>query len=201
MAAAPAEATRLRRLLAEAELLGLLKEPWAEGGTPDFVVVETVVGRNRVGDGGTKAIFRRDLVPPRREEIAGYLALLGAVRAGFWTLKDRIPPEAYGFKSLPHRMSIEEQLRHVAGCDLWYLTRVWDDLPRLPRSKDVWHKLTLNRERALSKLGNLSEAELGAQRKVDHQVWTTRKLFRRFLYHEKFHWDTVERDLALFLVR
>jgi len=199
LAAAPAEATRLRRLLAGGGLLGFLKEPWAEGERSEFVIAETVTGRHAVANGGTKVTFMRDLIPVRRDEVPGFLAVMKLVRDGLWTLKDRIPPEAYGFKSLPRRGTIEEQLRHVASCDLWYLTRLWDDLPRLPRSTDVWHKLVLNRERALSKLGNLSDAELALECKIDHQIWTTRKLFRRFLYHEKFHWDTIERDLSLYL--
>jgi len=134
----------------------------------------------------------------RREEVPGFLSVLAGIREELLSLRGRIPPEAHAFRSLPGRMTIGEQLRHVAGCDHWYLTRLWDDLPRLPRANGVWHKLELERRRALDKLGNLSDAELALERKKDHQVWTARKLFRRFAYHERFHHDTIERDLALF---
>jgi hypothetical protein len=125
--------------------------------------------------------------------------VLALLRARLLGLRDRIPREAYAFKSLPHRKTIEEQLRHMADCDRWYLTRLWDGLPHLPRARDVWEKLDWNRRRALDKLGNLSEAEPSLQRTKDREVWTTRKVFRRFPYHEKFHLDTVERDLGLCL--
>lgn len=198
-AAAPREAAELYRLLEQHGLLSLLAEPWSEDETPEFRVAEEVHGRNKVGDGGTKATFRRDLVAVRPDEIPGFIALMGARRVRLLTLKDRIPPEAYHYRSLPHRMTIGEQLRHIAGAEYWYLTRLWDDLPRIPRSEDVWHKLALNRERALSKLAHLTPDEMRATRKVDHQVWSARKLFRRFLYHEKFHTDTIERDLKAWL--
>jgi hypothetical protein len=198
LAAALAEAARLRRLLDDHGLLGLLKEVWDEGETPELKVVETVTGRHRVANGGTRATFARDLVPVREDEVPGFLEVLAALRTTLWSLKDRIPPEAYSFRSLPRRMTIAEQLRHIAGCDRWYLTRFWDDLPRLPRSRDVWHKLKLNRELALSRLGGMTADDRARTRKVDHQVWSARKLFRRFAYHEKFHRDTIERDMALF---
>jgi len=96
-------------------------------------------------------------------------------------------------------MTTGEQLRHIAGCDRWYLSRFWDDLPRLPRSRDIWHKLELNRELALSRLGNPTPHDRSRSRRIDHQIWCLRKLFRRFAYHEKFHLGTIEWDLALFM--
>jgi len=199
LAAAPAAAAGLRRLLADHGLLGLLKEMWSEGEVPEFRVVERVTGRHRVVNGGTRATFRRDLVPVSEEEIPGFLRVLGALRETLFSLRERIPPEAYSFRSLPHRMTIGEQLRHIAGCDRWYLTRFWDSLPRLPRSRDVWHKLELNRELALGRLSGMTADDRARSRKIDHQVWSARKLFRRFAYHEKFHLGTIERDLALFM--
>lgn len=145
LAAAPAEAARLRRLLAGGSLpgaagnppgaggslLGLLEEPWDEGEVPEIVVAETIRARYQVANGRTNATFQSDLVPVRRSEVPGFLAVLALLRARLLALRDRIPREAYAFKSLPHRKTIEEQLRHMADCDRWYLTRLWDDLPRL----------------------------------------------------------------------
>jgi len=212
LAAAPAEAARLRRFLAGGNLpgaagnppgaggslLGLLEEPWDDGDVPEFVMAETIWARYQVANGRTNATFEPDLIPVLRSEVPGFLAVLACIRTRLLALKDRIPPEAYAYRSLPRRKTIEEQLRHMADCDYWYLTRLWDGLPHLPRARDAWHKLDLNRRRALDKLENLSDAELALQRRKDREVWTTRKVFRRFPYHEKFHVDTVERDLGLF---
>jgi hypothetical protein len=199
MTAAPQEARELRRFLAACGRQGLLREVWAEGETPDLVVVETVAGRWQVANGGTKATFERDLVPVETREIPGFLDILRQMRVILLELRDRIPVEAHDFRSLPHRMTIGEQLRHIASCDRWYLTRFWRCVPALPRSRNVWHKLELNRELALDLLGNLRGDDLSVARKTDYQIWTARKLFRRFMYHEKFHFGTIERDLALYL--
>lgn len=193
-------AAALRALLAEAGRLELLAEPWAEGESPSLVVAERVVRRGRVAGGGTRATFQPDLVPLRSDEIEPFLALLGHLRSRLEALRstlDALPPEVYRFRSLPHRMTIEEQLAHIAGCDRWYLTRFFPQLPgRLPPARDVWHKLYLNRERASARLRGMSTEELAAVRKTDGEVWTARKLFRRFMYHERFHQETLRRDLV-----
>lgn len=199
MAAAPREAARLRDFLAEYGRLDLLEEPWKDGETPEIVTAETVRRRGKSTRGNTRGTFKRDLEPVRPEEVPGFLAILGHQRQALWTLKDRLPEGAYGFKSLPRRMTIKEQLTHIAACDRWYLSRYWRDLPTLRRSKDVWDKLTLNRDLAIERLGHLSPDDRAAARTTDGQVWTARKLFRRFMYHERFHLDTIERDLALYL--
>ncbi len=199
MAAAPREAARLRRFLADCGRLDLLAEPWKDGETPEIVVAETVRRRGKSTRGNTRATFKRDLEPVRPKEVPGLLAILEHQRKTLWTLKDRLPAGAYGFKSLPRRMTIQEQLTHIAACDRWYLSRYWRDLPTLRRAKDVWDKLALNRELAVERLGHLSPEDRAAARTADGQVWTARKLFRRFMYHERFHSDAIERDLALFL--
>jgi len=135
LASAPDEAARLRDLLTEAGLLHLFgrvgpgeaaEAPSAlaeKSGDIDLVVAETVRGSYRVGNGDTRATFQRDLVPVEAGEVPGFLAVLALIRSGFLTLRDRIPPGAYGFRSAPHRWTIEEQIRHVASCDHWYLDR------------------------------------------------------------------------------
>lgn len=115
MAAAPREAARLRRFLADCGRLDLLAEAWKDGETPDAVIAETVRRRGKSTRGNTRATFQRDLEPVRSEEVPGFLAILEHQRKTLWALKDRLPAEAYGFKSLPRRMTIKEQLTHIAA--------------------------------------------------------------------------------------
>lgn len=198
LASAPVETTRLRRLLDGGGALDMLDEVWGEAETPQLVVQETVHRRGSVTNGMTRATFQRDLVPLTPEQLPGYLRVMSILREELWTLKDRIPPGAYEFRSLPHRKTILEQLAHVAACDRWYLGHLWPDLPRLPRSTDVWHKLVLNRELAVDTIGNMTREDMGRMKKANGEVWTGRKVIRRFLYHEKFHLDTIERDLGFY---
>ncbi len=200
LAAGRKEARDLRRFLAECGQLGLLAEGWGPDETPRLSVAETVSRRGRADDGNTRATFKRDLEPLKPEEIPGYLVIMKHLRETLLTLKGRLPPEAYDFRSLPHRMTIREQLRHIYGCDRWYLSRFWSKLPAAPRAADIWDRLDLYRLQALGLLGGMSREDMAAARVPDgNQVWTARKLFRRFMYHEKFHRDTIDRDLALYL--
>lgn len=195
------EVDALRAFLAECGSLGLLRERWEEHETPEVAIAERIIRRGRVGGGGTRATFERDLEPVHPEEVRPFLGLLGHLRARLEALRsilDALPTDVYAFRSLPHRMTIEEQLIHIAGCDRWYLTRFFGSVAeRLPPAQNVWHKLELNRARAVARLGGMSAEELSAVRKTDGQVWTARKLFRRFMYHEQFHQGTIRRDLDL----
>lgn len=193
------EAQELRGFLEECSQTGLLDETWGPDEVPTLSVAETFSRRGRADNGNTRATFKRDLEAVRPQDLPGYLTVMGHLRETLRTLYDRIPPEALEFRSLPHRMTIREQLRHIYGCDRWYLGRFWSRLPVTPRAADLWDRLTLHRQQALDLLSGMSREDMGAVRERDGQVWTARKLFRRFMYHEKFHRDTIGRDLALFL--
>lgn len=168
------------------------------GPNPEILVAETKRRRGLVANGNTSVTFEMDKVPVQAEEIPRFLAVQEHLRRELLELKDLIPPGAYEFRSLPHRMSIEKQLSHLAGCDHWYLSRLWSNLPRLPKSKDVWDKLAMNRERVRDKLLSLTEEELALVVRTEGEVWSCRKMLRRYMYHERFHLDTIKRDLNLY---
>jgi len=197
LAAAADEAVALRRFLLEAGMLHLLRPPWREGESPEIHIVETVTRRGRVADGRTTATFEPDLRPVTPTEAADYLTLMRYSRRRLLALRQEIPAGAYGFRSQPHRLTIEGQLEHIAKAERWYIRRLWPDLPRLPRSRDVWQRLELCRGLALDVLDAMSPEDMARTARVEGEAWTVRKVFRRFLYHEKFHLDTIRRDLML----
>ncbi len=199
MAEAPRGARWLRQFLADSGRLSLLVEPWPEEHDPQLVAAETVRGRGRVARGGTRATYKRDMVAMEKGEILDCLHIMESLRSHLLAFRDRLSPPAYGYRSLPHRKTIEEQLRHIASCERWYLSRLFDDLPRLVRQDNVWSRLSVTRALVNRVLGGLSGAGLGLSRKSDSEIWTTRKVVRRLLYHDKFHLDTLDRDLGLFL--
>lgn len=184
------------------ELFALLNGCWqpspCPGETPRIILAEILHRRGKVANGNTTVTFQRDYVPPRPEEIVMFLKAFEAVRGHLLELEAQIPGDAYNFKSLPHRKTIEEQLGHIAACQGWYLSQAWKGLPRLPRSRNVWHKLELNWERAREKLLSLQAEELDLVVRTKGEAWTCRKILRRLLYHEKFHLDTIKRDLGIY---
>lgn len=169
------------------------------GPNPEIVVAETVRRRGKVANGNTSAIFAADKVPVAAEEIPRFLRLQEHLRSELLELKGLIPEGAYAFRSLPHRMTIEKQLSHLASCDRWYLSRLWSGLPRLTKSKDVWDKLQMNRARLQDKMLTLTQDDLALIARKDGEEWTCRKFMRRAMYHERFHLDTIKRDLAIYI--
>ncbi len=90
-----------------------------------------------------------------------------------------------------------EQLRHIASAERWFLSKIIPELPRLPVSHDVWQRLAVVRELVVESLSGLSGAALGCRALINGELWTTRKVIRRLMYHEQFHRDCVRRDLKL----
>ncbi|MTI94763.1 MAG: hypothetical protein FH749_04625 [Firmicutes bacterium] len=169
------------------------------GPSPEILVAETVKRRGKVANGNTSVSFQKDKEPLEAEEIPRFLTVLAHQRKELLDLKAEIPQETYGFKFLPHRKTIEEQLKHIAACERWYLSRLWTDLPRLPRAKDVWEKLALNRELVEQVMQDLTPEDRARVVGIEGEVWTCRKVLRRLMYHERFHIDTTKRDLSMFL--
>lgn len=179
-----------------AVLMGNCWQPYVLG---NFVTVaEKILRRGKVANGNTSVTFERDRIPPSRDDITMFLCVLEKVRGQLLELKDKIPPEAYYFRSLPHRKTILEQMSHIAACDRWYLSRLWKGIPRLKPSRGVWEKLYLNRMRVQEKLLDLGDDDLSLVVRTDGEIWTCTKLLRRLMYHERFHLATIIRDLALY---
>jgi hypothetical protein len=195
-----------RALAGYAELLDMLRAArpglGAAGGGPlRFEVVEEFRRRRAVADGNTVATFGPDLQPVSREEVTETLDLLAESRRRLLLLRPVIegaadPERLMAFRSLPHRMTVAEQLRHIANAERWYLSRLKPDLPRLAACRSVWDRLERVREMALAFFRGLTAADLALVTRVEDETWTVRKALRRFVYHEIFHRDTVRRDLG-----
>lgn len=99
--------------------------------------------------------------------------------------------------------SIEGILRHIGGAEIWYVTRIDQDwqLPNYEehRAEDTalaWLEWT--RKASVRRLGTLSahgrSQVFRPARYTDHpdELWTARKVFRRFLEHEREHTAQIE---------
>lgn len=166
----------------------------------NFVVAEEYRRRGKVANGNTSATFKPDLVPLSRAEVDHYLKLLAESRRRLLLLRPLIddapdPAARLDFHPAPKRMSIRRQLQHIASCERWYLTKVWPGLGRLARAPDVWARLATVRDLVVRTFQAQPEASLALVREVNGEVWTPRKVVRRLMYHEKFHRDTLGRDL------
>lgn len=191
------ETRELREFLQRCNKTNLLKQIWEEDDVPQIKVVEVVRNRGKVAEGYTRATFSRDYDPVMREESLEFLSLMKCMREELISFRTKLDSTTLRFRPSVRDMTISEHLKHIASCDRWYLSRFWDDLPRLSRARDEWQKLYLSRKLAVTLLSNLNREDAERTRKVNGEVWTARKLFRRFLYHERFHINCIRSHYEL----
>jgi len=187
------------------------RSPWPTGATPpaapggeqtEVAIIETRERRGAVANGNTSATFRLDLAPLTPADVTASLELLAESRRHLLALRPLLecspdPAAMLAFRSRPDRKSIAEQLMHIAAVERWYLVRIRPELPRLPVSAGPWERLAAVRGLVVRTLAGMGEHDLAIRTRVNGEVWTPRKVIRRLMYHERFHRDTIARDMRL----
>jgi uncharacterized damage-inducible protein DinB len=141
-------------------------------------------------EGHLIGFFESERRPVLLAEIPCFLEMMACAREELLALTRDLPEETLHWKASPHSWSIQETLRHVAGAERWYLTRILDPagLPQFQPSQSVWKRLELVRALALERLNGLSEEVLGrVVTDASGELWSARKVFRRYLEHEREH--------------
>ena len=146
-----------------------------------------------VRGGGVIGFFESDREPVPAAEVEPYLRQMACSRADLLALTQPLPAEAMERQPAERAWSIAEILRHVASAERWYLSRIIDPatLPRFRPEPDVWKRLEAVRALAVERLAALSDAERTAIVVNDGELWSARKVFRRFLEHEREHYAHV----------
>ncbi|MBM4428753.1 MAG: DUF664 domain-containing protein [Chloroflexi bacterium] len=88
--------------------------------------------------------------------------------------------------------SVRRILSHVAYSE-WWLARV-----TIPQSRDPLLRLAAAQQEALTRLSALTPEELTRTAVHEGEPWTARKVFRRFLEHEREHLGQVEEILGAY---
>jgi uncharacterized damage-inducible protein DinB len=161
--------------------------------------------------GDTRALFAWDRNAPTEEEIERDLRWMGYNRRTLVSLVERLPPEVLdrGEEGPDiHRLrapSIRRILRHIAGAEYWYLTRI-PTRAQLPTEepRDVFAALSAVRAAAEPVLRELLSAAPAKVVEVPETTWsgrftegwTLRKVVRRAIWHEQFHIEEIRRHLA-----
>jgi predicted RNase H-like HicB family nuclease len=141
-------------------------------------------------EGNLIGFFEFERQPVLAEEVPYFLELMTCARVELLELTRDLPGEILVWQPAPGSWSIQEALRHVASAERWYLTRILDPstLPKFKPNPSVWRRLEVVRELVLERLSGLNEAE---RSKVipdaSCELWSARKVFRRYLEHEREH--------------
>jgi hypothetical protein len=114
--------------------------------------------------------------------------------------------EAFDWQPPENPRTIRNCLRHIGIVEWWYITRLDIGLPEeLP--EDVFELLHSTRETALYNLKHLSEEKRSGiyqpRKHVDPEavvcnLWTARKILRRFVDHERLHTRYIEKVLKMY---
>jgi len=150
-------------------------------------------------DGHLVGFFDCERAPVLPTEIPGFLDLMACARADLLALARDLPAEALRQRPAPGSWSIQETLRHVAGAERWYLTRILDPatIPVFKPTRSVWQRLAIVRALAVDRLSGLTAAERSAIVTTQSgERWSARKVFRRFLEHEREHTAHVQEILG-----
>lgn len=192
--------------------------PWASGELP-IQECEVVQGEWPVNLGDSVALFACDRGPLSREEIERNLRWMAYSWADFLDAWGAYPEVGRDRKPEGQLRTPRKIVRHVALVMVWYASKLrsrGDPAFRWPPGMSMWsdaravEKGDLSRERLESlreacayRLVHLRPPERegrityhapgGWTGRTEPEGWTARKVFRRFLWHERLHLHTLEK--------
>ena len=141
------------------------------------------------------ALFARDRVPVSDDDLVQAMRWMRYMRDDTLDLVARLPAGAMEWRRTPdHKYSIADYLEHIARAERWYLTRLWPEVPPHVPGPTPLISLAQSRERALNRLLTMPVDLRG---KVVYfgggDLWTSRKVLGRYLYHERYHVRSIAR--------
>ncbi len=169
-------------------------------------IAEVSTGFGPFNPGDAAALFEPDRRAIAAEEIEFHLRLMSHSRADLVALVRDLTDETLDWQPDAQSFSIRRLLRHIGNAEEWYVSRIVppESLPpEWERDEDmpIMEFLEMERRTAIARLRQLTEAEQSdvfyPQQWTQHpgEPWTARKVFRRFLEHEREHTGQIRRML------
>lgn len=165
-----------------------------------FAVAELVRNVSPARASGEKvACFGPDRVPLSESDIAQQLRLMRYARTDLDALLDALSPGSLDVVVPGGERTVRDIARHIGSAECWYLTRLeLDDDPVISSLYDALHVdlrsgLAAIQVEAERRISSWSAAERGAIVTPNHltpygdEVWTARKVLRRFIEHQREH--------------
>lgn len=183
-----------------------------------FSVVEEVEGIPELGEsGGAVALFESDLRPVEPSELRGFLDLMRWNREELVEAVEPLTEEERAAEPIPGKRSIDRTLRHIANAEEWYVSRLGakaemmyidfsGNLKKGRRKFQPLERLTIVRKGASSTLEAVfPDQTKGTFRRrayTSHpeELWTFRKVLRRFVEHEREHIATMRKLLDALVI-
>ena len=194
----PSEQAARRALPAAiAAYLGWLRrhgEPVRVVRAPAVAVAARHQVRARMRWGGYAVLHEFERPPVTRREVARALRWMGYLRRDTLSFIALVPPGGLEWTRPSQERTIAQHLRHIAGAERWYLTRLaLGPFPDLGRTTDPIERLARVRRLVVARLRRLTAEERARIIKTEHEWWSARKMLGRFLYHERYHLRSMAR--------
>jgi predicted RNase H-like HicB family nuclease/uncharacterized damage-inducible protein DinB len=179
--------------------------------TREFRVVEEVHGIPELGEaGGAVALFASDEEPVGEREFKLFLDLMRWNREELLGLVEPLSGKDRESRPFPDKWTINETLRHIANAEEWYISRLgaetqneYDGFVRDTNPDEKWQsileRLEATRSGAVHALKYAYERGVqgvftrAAYTQHPEELWTFRKVLRRFVEHEREHIGTIKR--------
>ena len=161
------------------------------------------VSYNPAEAGKPEPLFWSEVLPVSAQDIDRTLRLMEYSRSDLLKLCSGLDGRALSRSPKGAPRTILDCLRHVAIVELWYITRLDIDVQG-NTEKDVFRLLQQTRElavRNLRRLSNQQRSEIFQPRNDPSpmcNLWTARKVLRRFVDHERLHTGYVKRILRTY---
>jgi len=173
----------------------------------DIIEVEIAevlaVNYNPAEAGKPEPLFWSEVPPVGKEDIARAIRLMEYSRKDLLGIVNNISDECLGWKPPSKPRTIRNCLEHIAIVEPWYISRVNIHLPE-DYPEDVIELLNHTRDTVVDCLNNFPEGKMTGvfqPRKYKSPVcdlWTTRKMLRRFIDHERVHTRYIEKVLKMY---
>ena len=155
---------------------------------PIEVAVASQVLNKRAGE-DVIGFFPGEEVPVTADEVPRFLRLMEHSRDELLSVVQGLDEAALEARPGGRGWSIEYILRHVAAAEMWYVTRISGRgaLPRLKPRRIIWDRLEAVRHQVVGRLQGLTLEERSRVVVREGERWSARKVFRRYLEHEREH--------------
>ena len=151
--------------------------------------------------GKPEPLFWSEILPVTTQDVERTLRLMTHSRRDLLELVHRLDKDVLRRRPKGGPRTIENCLKHVAIVEWWYVTRLDIDLPTdFPRDRiELLHYTRGLAERELKRLTKDQRTRIFQPRNDPSPVcnlWTARKVLRRFVDHERLHTAYIEKTLA-----
>jgi hypothetical protein len=174
--------------------------------TKDFeleVVEMLKVTYNPVEAGKPELLFWSEVLPITRKDVATTLRLMDYSRQDLLRLVSGLTDNSLDWRPENEPRTLRNCLRHIAYVEPWYITRLNVDLPcRYPRS--VLNMLETTRKAVVDYLQKFPREKMRGvfQPEKDSSpvcdLWTSRKVLRRLVDHERLHTRYIGKILRMY---